>query len=57
MKKLLLLAMIILPLAGCHASIGVDPAPTRTTSTTYTAPAASSTTYSTPVAETTVTRY
>lgn len=54
MKKLLVLTMMMLTLAGCSASIGTQP---TTTSTTYTTPAVSSTTYTTPaVSETTVTK-
>jgi hypothetical protein len=54
MKNLLILTMIILPLAGCTASIGTPPV---ATSTTYTTPAVSSSTTVTPVStKTTVTK-
>jgi hypothetical protein len=49
MKKLLISMLVILPIAGCSASIG--PTPTAT-STTYTTPA-TTTTYATPVSKTT----
>ncbi|GEM_PF-6425654 len=54
MKNILFSIILLLPLAGCSASIGTTPP--VATSTTYTTPAVSSTHYAAPVSRTTVTR-